>query len=679
MNQARRLTAIVLTIISVGVASCGGGSDNSSATGPAPAPTPTPTPAPQSALAAACAASNDGLAVIADTSIPVGKPAGATVLGCVNSPKELKWTQTAGPAVSVYADRMQAMSFEPSTPGAYTFNVAVTDAQGVARNRVVTITADPAPVGSSVGVRLDQSVFGGSDVSLRAWPANASGAVSYAWAQIEGPTVTLNPSTNDRSLAQFVAPNVTKDELYKFRVTATFANGTTDSDDVSVVVQQQKNLAATSPSALFDSIKVSPVHAYKSTSKYASVLTSCVYDISLYYATAANNNVCSFTKLPLISQDAAGQLPTVEQVMDHVVVSHDWMGANFENFLRTQDVSGDFRRLLGGVTAIVIGSHVRPSFYYVGTGAIYLDAENVWLNSAERDVINEAPDFRSSFGAQLQYTMPWRYVKNNNYVRFGFSKTSRTSRSVDYLTNELGDLLYHELAHANDFIPTSIRAGLSLQSSPLGTFIATGAIGSDTLSNQYPLLSSQMAGLGQVNFQGATATPEQKAYTPTDVAGFFSADRASDDYAYSSKREDFAMLHEEFMMLYRHGIQRDVAVTGPITATTTGSNLLVTWGQRSRITDPTIKPRLKTVLQQMSPWIDANIIDTFSPPIQMRPGQSWIANLALPSIPGSGFSRPESIQSANSEEFNYAMQRMAERSQAHQLRENVVSKLTKQR
>lgn len=668
MFKMHRCAAVIFSCISILLTSCGGGSSTTS-----------PTPAPLGSLATACAASTDGLAVIADTSVAAGKPAGAMVLGCVNSLKELKWTQTAGPSVPIYADRMQAMSFEPIAPGTYTFNVALVDARGVTRNRFVSIMADAALTGSSVSARLDQSVFGGSDVSLRAWPANFSGAVGFAWQQIEGPAITLNQSPNDGSLAQFVAPNGSKDELFKFRVTANFANGTSDSDDVWVVVQQQKNLAAASGPALFDNIKVSPVHTYKSASKFAGVLTACVYDISLFYDTAANNNVCPFSKLSLISQDAAGQLPTVEQVMDHVVVSHDWMGANFESFLRTQDVSGDFRRLLGGVTAIVIGSHVRPSFYYIGTGAIYLDAENVWLNASERDVINEAPDYRSSFGAQLQYTMPWRYVRNNLNVRFGFSKTSRLTRSVDYLTAELGDLLYHELGHVNDFIPTSIRAGLSPQSSPLSTYLTTGAVGSDVLNAQYPLLSTQMAGLGQVNFQGVTATDVQKAYTPADVAGFFSADRANDDYAYSSKREDFAMLHEEFMMLYRHGIQRDVAVTGPITATTTGSNLIVTWGQRSRITDPTIKPRLKTVLQQMSPWIDVNIIDTMGAPIAMRPGQSWTANLVLPGIPGSGLSRPESVQKLESEELNYAIQRMHDRNQAHLLSEKVTGKFLQQR
>jgi hypothetical protein len=621
----------------------------------------------------ACASSTDGLVVIADGSVPAGKAAGASVFGCQNSPREVKWAQTAGAPVTVYADRMQAMSFVPPTAGSYSFNLSVTDAQGVARSQVVTVNAAAAPATNFVSAKVDQSVFGGSDVSLRAM---GTAAATYAWQQVDGPTVALKIAASDATLAQFVAPNVDLDDVLKFRVTATFADGTTDSDDVLVVVQQQKNLAAKTNSALFSGIKTSPVHAYKSTGKYAGVLASCVYDTNLNYTNATNNNVCPFSKLPLIGQESGGFVPTVEQVMDHVVVSHDWMGANFENYLRTQDASGDLRTLLGSVTAVVIGSHVRPSFYYIGTGAIYLDAENLWLTAAERDVINEAPDYRSSFGNELQYTMLWRYTINNLRARQFFPRTGRTSRSVDYLVYELGDLLYHELAHANDFLPASSRASLSLQTNPIN---AAGNQGSDLLLRQYPLISQPMKELAQVNFKGTPSTAAQKTYTAAQVAGFFAPDRGTDEYSFYTQYEDFAMLHEEFMMLYRHGVARNVAVTGPITSTTTGDNLIVAWGQRGRITEPTIKPRLKTVLQQISPGIDPNAIDTLGAPIPMRAGQSWNANLVLPGIPGGNFSaQAEGVRETN-DEFNHAMQRMYDKSLAHQLSENAAIKLFKLR
>ena len=48
-------------------------------------------------------------------------------------------------------------------------------------------------------------------------------------------------------------------------------------------------------------------------------------------------------------------MPSVEQVMNRVLVSNDWMGEVFERFLREQDVHGDFRRLLIAAGGKVVG------------------------------------------------------------------------------------------------------------------------------------------------------------------------------------------------------------------------------------------------------------------------------------------------------------------------------------
>ena len=117
--------------------------------------------------------------------------------------------------------------------------------------------------------------------------------------------------------------------------------------------------------------------------------------------------------------------------MDRVLVSHDWLGRNFETFLRTQDTQGDFRRMLMSTTAIVLGTHVRPSFYFAGTGAIYLDADNLWLTPSERDTVSEVPDFRSDFDRDLQYSGVWRYVQNNQSIFVFFDPRSRVNRDAD--------------------------------------------------------------------------------------------------------------------------------------------------------------------------------------------------------------------------------------------------------
>jgi hypothetical protein len=322
----------------------------------------------------------------------------------------------------------------------------------------------------------------------------------------------------------------------------------------------------------------------------------------------------------------------------------------FDDFLTTLLASNDDLKLLFyGVTAIVIGAQVRPRFYYAVTGAIYLDADNFWLTAEQRDVINEAPDFRSDFDRDLMYSGVWRYTEASQSIFVNFPATSRISRDISYLLAEAGWLLYHELGHASDFAPPAIRPTFNQAQTPwenIGPRFSAQQLPSNLLNQTYPLTSQEMLGLAQVKFQGATADATQRTYTPTQVGGFFSPDRATDEYNYSTIREDIAMVFEEFMMFRNHGWRRDVAITDKITATTTSSNLIVRWGQRGRTGESSIRPRTTLVLQNLAPWVlqgDPNAVTNLPAPIAMRPGDSWAGNLVLPA-PLGGLASIQRIQ-----------------------------------
>jgi hypothetical protein len=288
------------------------------------------------------------------------------------------------------------------------------------------------------------------------------------------------------------------------------------------------------------------------------------------------------------------------------------------------------------VSAIVIGSHVRPSFYTAGSGAIYLDADHLWLTPEQRDVVSEVPDYRLAFDDALNYTALGRMVRNNAYARRSFSDTERVTRSSEELVLELGRLLYHELAHASDFFVPSARnldPSLSIWDNA-GARIRAAGLPSDLLAATYPLVSAEMKALGQVLYLGAAPTEIQKGYSAADVGALFGADRASDDYAYAinggaSSREDLALLFEEFMMSYRHGVQYDTAYSNRYVPGMSNADLLVGWGERGRIAEPAIKPRLKLVLERIAPWIDSSAVDSLPAPQMMTPGASWEANLIL--------------------------------------------------
>jgi hypothetical protein len=614
IERVARLT--VAAFAALLLAACGGGGGGGS----------------PSAAPLVCGPGSASFSTYADASVAVGKAAGATVAGCTGALRDVRWTQTGGPAVTLLSDRSQTISFEPPAAGTYTFRVEFTDASGAARSATVGVNATPATGAGGVAVRVDQSVRKGGKVSLRAWPALGPGE-TQTWAQLDGPSVVLD--TTDPNRVLFTAPDVAVDTLLRFRVTRRTAGGATDSDDALVLVENYAQAPDNSNPHVFSGLHVSRVYPYKPTSPFAADLVRCTFDAALQW-TGAGKNTCPLSMLPLLHQTTGGAEPTVAQIMDRVLVSHDWMGAVFEQFIAGADKS-DIRRLLNGVTAIVIGAQVRPSFYYGLTGAIYLDADNFWLTPEERDVINEAPDFRSDFDRDLAYSGVWRYTLANNNVFLPWPATSRLTRTLDYLLYEAGGLMYHELAHAGDFLPPATRSGLNSAATVwdnVAPRFQASQLPSDELARSLPLQSAEMRALAQVKFQGMTATPTQRAYTPQQVADFSAPDRATDEYNYWTTREDIAMLFEEFMMFRNHGVRRDVAITDKIGPTTTGNTLIVRWGQRGRVAEAAIRPRVKLAVASLAPWIDANDVDAFPAPLAMRAGESWNANLVLPAPPG---------------------------------------------
>jgi hypothetical protein len=287
---------------------------------------------------------------------------------------------------------------------------------------------------------------------------------------------------------------------------------------------------------------------------------------------------------------------------------------------------------------VVIGAHVRPALYYGTTAAIYLDAIYVWLRPNERDLIDEAPDYRASFGDALQFSALTRFTLNNSPAWPSYRRDTRPTRTVDSITNEFGRLLFHELSHAADYFPPSIHASLDMSKTPAQLYIPrfqAGQLVSSMLTAMAPLTSAEMKALGQVLFAGTDANDTQKAYQPQQVGDFFRADRANDTYNYSTPREDLAMLVEEFMMAYRRGVRRDVAITNHYTPMLRSDQLLVAWGQRGRIGDATIKPRIQFALGQLLPWVSPTVVDTLLTPIPMPVGQSWFNTVMLPPPPAT--------------------------------------------
>ncbi|MCV2370411.1 hypothetical protein [Roseateles oligotrophus] len=640
-NFRRRALTMALLAQVLLLSACGGGGGDSSPAEPTPIPTPT---LPVPPLSAECQPGS--VAKLVQEAAPLqGRNTEIALLAC--SGKELKalsWKQTAGTTLNLLSARSQAITLDPVVGQSYRFDLGYQDGQGGSHLQSVQLEAKAA-LGddAAIFVRGEPSVLAGGKTSLRVTSAKLSEAdwslATVQWSQLEGPSADLG-ETNTRRVV-FTAPPTAADAMLRLQASITLANGSKLNAQFNLLVQGPLPGAPADP--LFSAkAPSSRVYPYLAQGPYATALDECVYNPRL-----TNSNLCTLGKLPLLGQATAGQVPTVEQVMQRVLVSNDWMGELFERFLREEDKFGDYRRMLASVTAIVIGGRVRPAFYWSATGAIYLDASSLWLTPEQRDTVSESPDPRSNNGALLGFASPWRYVKDNQHAYNSLAREPRLSRPLGEVTFALGSLLYHELTHAADFMPPRLHAGLPTDKRVYQAGPARGL--SQSLHEQFPFYSSELQGLAKVLSFGATPTPLQISYTPSDIVHFFSTDRVSDDYAYSVpdgeafSREDAAMLAEETMMQLRYGVLRDYAVTDKLLDGALSADLTVSWGQRGRIGEAAIKPRAKLVLAEAMPWVDAALIDTLAAPLLLRPGQTWGANLDQAAL-AAGKVRPLSAQ-----------------------------------
>ena len=608
------LRNIALATMCFSLIACGGGGSDSGGSGGATPPSTPPStpPAPPNT-----APLSERLTIMAPQSAQTNQAIGlAAVIAGGAEIVSSTWTQTAGPATNALAANSQVIGFDLTTPGEYSFSYQATDSVGDTATQQVSFSVSESNQTNTAQVRLDHAVTENGNVSLRADNSDANQPFTVSWQQVSGPTIAQSALTIQESLLFFRAPSVNQDQLLEFQATLTYNDGSTDTDRAYVLV---KNTAINNngffPDAA-DRIVSEDVYAYRANSPHADNLVACVYNNQL-------NQSCSFGQLPLLGQETTN--PTINDVMDRLVVSHDWMGERFREYLESSPVAADMLQLLKGVTAVIISADVRPSFYWSATGAIYLDPANFWVLPTERDTLNDVPDFRSNFGSDLQFIFPWRYVENNqDYLnRVSYPADQRLQRTTADVQADITWLLFHELAHANDFLPPASHATLSNNTSPL-QFSQSNTISSSTMANRFPLQSNELKSLAQVSFAGNDANPTQRGYEASEIETFFTPDAAAIYYSYLNEREDYATIFERFMMAYRLGVEADVAII----SLNNNPDFNVQWGQRNRITEPQMRDRTRFIVNSIFPNINVDAaLDAMPASQNMLRNVSWFDNL----------------------------------------------------
>ena len=398
-------------------------------------------------------------------------------------------------------------------------------------------------------------------------------------------------------------------------------NDSADDPGPVVVVQEPVDIPVGEVIPLADQriIPTEEVKPYRPNGEYASVLAEC--------ALVPYETPCTLGKLPYLGQGK--QNLTVDDVMQRVLVTHDWMGVRFEEMLRV--LPADILQLWKPVTSIVIGSEVRPSSFSASRARVRLDPNRLWLSVDEKRTIATNADPRSDFGSELQFDWLWRYTLQDEYAWYYWSLTNDSERTIADIELALAKLLYHELAHANDYVQPGRFNELTSDMTPADsstaledTRVSKLLYDQESLTAQY----SYLYGLAGVAFFDDPITDFQR----TLQADFVGAEMASEGktafYSYATNREDVAMLFEATMMKYHYGVDLHLGFTNiPDSEDPNCDDYIVAWGERNRLASALVVPRAKFVVDRISP--SGRLNQFFESELgqaqPLRTGEGWCA------------------------------------------------------
>ena len=153
-----------------------------------------------------------------------------------SDPLTYSWQQSGGPqSVTLSNAASASASFTPSAKGVYTFTVTVADTEGGAATATVNVTVlNRAPV-ANAGTDLALDVGQSAQLNGTTSSDPDSDALSYAWSQTGGATVTIGGATTAQPI--FTAPG--QPGTLIFQLIVTDSEGLpSPADTVSVVVNE---------------------------------------------------------------------------------------------------------------------------------------------------------------------------------------------------------------------------------------------------------------------------------------------------------------------------------------------------------------------------------------------------------------------------------------------------------
>lgn len=257
----------------------------------------------------------------------------------------------------------------------------------------------------------------------------------------------------------------------------------------------------------------------------------------------SDKDSCSFNESPFIGLN--NESIEVEDILNRTLTSKLAYTETFKNILN--QMPKEALTMFGSVNAVVISERVSPSFYSFHSGAIYLSADYFWKGT---DVTprKQKKDYRDDYGSTLNFSEHIDYYKDGKQL----SKSLKPNyRSDEDLAPFIHKVLFHELAHAHDFFPKSFYSSDVIDMNKTFHETAMSRLDNGKLISYKLRLSSHLLNrTAEVIHLGSEPTEVELNMNPKYVVEDFLRDGASDLYAYTNPREDFAMLFEHNLMYY---------------------------------------------------------------------------------------------------------------------------------
>lgn len=147
------------------------------------------------------------------------------------------WSQISGPQVDLLAPNRIGTFFSAPLVAEETvlsFQLTVTDTLTASSTDTIDITVSPIVDNPIVNAGIDQTVDENSAVTLQASASDTHGIASQTWSQTSGPSINLE--NTDSLVLSFIAPLLTVDTSYTFKIIATDLRGDSSEDTVTVHV-----------------------------------------------------------------------------------------------------------------------------------------------------------------------------------------------------------------------------------------------------------------------------------------------------------------------------------------------------------------------------------------------------------------------------------------------------------